>query len=95
MQVAGRANKNLGVRAELSPEVRLQRCDDDERSGRSGDTGGEQRDDAALVLGVGGGVILSVTVEGRVQLRADGEHHEQQHQRRCTERQEATERMER
>jgi len=41
MQVAGWANKNLGLRTELRVEVRLWRCDDDQRSGRSGDTGGE------------------------------------------------------
>ena len=41
MQVAGWGNKNLGVRTELRAEVSRWRCDDDQRSGRSGDTGGE------------------------------------------------------
>jgi len=41
MQVAGWANKNLGVWAKLRAEVRWWRCDDDERSGRSGDTSRE------------------------------------------------------
>ena len=66
MQVAGWGNKNLGVRTELRAEVSRWWCDDDQRSGRSGDTGGEKRDDATLVLGVFGGAVVVVIVEGRV-----------------------------
>lgn len=91
MQVAGRTNENFRPRGKSGGRGADGRSENDERSGGGGDAGAEEGDDTALVrrgwvvaVAMVGPVVVGVRRIGRVEigveLRANREHREQQHQ---------------
>lgn len=90
MQVTGRTNKNFRAGREGDLGVNDGRCGESDGYGCSGDAAGKKRNDATIVV-LRGIRCDVVRVQPGVELRADGEDREQQHERSRTGRDEAVE----